>query len=108
MRNLTKSLKYNLHTGFLVKTRNGAVFAVVRTGGYKPWLTSPSLSIPLNAYQPNLMAKEGTLDPGFDVMEIYGLLRSDRSPYEAISDCFNFEHRPMLWKRGTEETTNTI
>ena len=106
MRNPNKSLKYNLHTGFVVRTRNGALFTVVRTGSYKPWLTSPNLSIPFSAYMPNLMARENVLDPGFDVMEIYGLLKSDRSPYEAISDCFNLENRPMLWKRGTE-TINT-
>lgn len=107
MRDAKKSLKRNLHTGFVVKTRNGAVFAVVRTGGYKPWLTSPSLSIPFSAYLPNLMAREGALDPGFDVMEIYGLLRNDRSPYEALTHSLNTENRPMLWKRGGTETINT-
>lgn len=96
-----KSLKHNLHSGFVVKTRNGSIFAVVRTGNYKLHLASPGLSLPLRAYRSNLLFGD-QLNPNLDIMEIYGLIRGDHDPYEALTHSLNTENRPLLWKRLEE------
>lgn len=93
----TKSLKGNLHSGFVVRTRNGELFAVVRVGNFRKYLASPSISIPINAYATNLTTLPGVADEGFTVDEIYGFADGYCSPYEALS--ITTENRPLLWKR---------
>ena len=97
----TKTLKGNLHTGFVVKTRNEEIFMLVKVGNYKMYLTNPSLSIPLTAYATNLLTHPGVADPGYDIMEIYGFADGYCSPYEALS--LTTENRPVLWKRREDE-----
>lgn len=95
------TLKENLHAGFVVKTRNGATFMVVRVGAFYKHLASPSLNIPLKHYRNNLIGKPDKLDSGFDIMEIYGLIHATCNPYEALT--ISTKNRPMLWKRREEE-----
>lgn len=104
MRMADNTLRENLRSGFVVKTRNGLLFMVVRVGSYYKHLASPSLNIPLRAYRGNLIGKPGRLDSGFDIEEIYGLVHSNCSPYDALT--ISTDNRPLLWKRKDGEETN--
>lgn len=95
-----KSLRGNLHTGFIVKTRNGELFAVVRTGNYYKVLTNYDRHMNIGQYQSNLLAKPEFLSSDMDIMEIYGLIRSSVNPYEALR--VSTRNRPLLWKRREE------
>ena len=99
-----RSIKGNLHTGFVVKTRKGELFMVVRVGNYKMHLLGRDHSYSIKMWQTNLLAAPEYLGPEMDVMEIYGLVRASASHYGAL--CISTRNRPMLWKRkdGSEGT----
>ena len=103
----TKSLKGDLHTGFVVKTRNGELYAVVRTGAFAKVLCNYDHSMRINQYLSNLLAKPEVLSADLDVMEIYGLVRGSANPYEALR--ISTRNRPLLWvRREPTETKEEI
>lgn len=92
-----RSIKGNLHTGFVVRTRKGELFMVVRVGNYKLHLINHDRSYSIKLWEANLLAAPDYLDPGMDIMEIYGLIRASASHAEALR--ISTRNRPMLWKR---------
>ena len=92
-----KSLKSDLHNGFVVKTRGGELFAVVRVGHFEKMLVNCDRHHSIKSYQSNLLVTPGVLNPDMDVMEIYGLVRRTADPYEALR--VSTRNRPLLWKR---------
>lgn len=99
-----RSIKGNLHTGFVVKTRKGELYMVVRVGNYKLHLLSHDHSYSIKLWQANLLAAPDYLGPEMDIMEIYGLVRASANHNEALR--ISTRNRPMLWKRkdGSEDT----
>lgn len=99
-----RSIKGNLHTGFVVKTRKGDLLMVIRVGNYKLHLINHDRSYSIKLWEASLLANPDLLGPDMDIMEIYGLVRASASHTEALR--IGTQNRPMLWKRkdGSEGT----